>query len=58
MALVAVGSQFRAYKWLTNCLSVVSHGQRVAGRGLVKAYACAARTLSRGYAITDRNGGQ
>ena len=33
MALLAIDSQIRDYKWLTNCLSIVSHGQRVAGRG-------------------------
>ena len=42
MALLAIGSQLRAYKSPPNSLSIVSNGQRVAGRGVVKAYACAA----------------
>ena len=27
MELLAVGSQIRDYKWLTNCLSIVSHAR-------------------------------
>ena len=42
VALLAIDSQFLSPEWLSNCLSVASHSQRVAGRGLVQTYACAA----------------